>query len=86
VTLTVRSRPKKGKKVKTETLGTASFLIPAGETKLVSIKLQGRGRALLRNAHGHLDASLKIAKAAPSPGATETESVRLKQQQAVQKK
>jgi streptogramin lyase len=86
VTLTVKSKPKKGKKAKTETIGAASFSVPAGETKLIRIKLQGTGRALLRTAHGHLGAGLKIAKASPSPSKTETQSVRLTQQKAVQKK
>jgi streptogramin lyase len=86
LTLTVKSKPKKGKKAKTETIGTASFSIPAGETKLIRIKLQGTGPALLRTAHGNLSAGLKIAKASPSPSKTETQSVRLKQQKAVQKK
>jgi streptogramin lyase len=86
VTLTIKSEPKKGKKAKTETIGAASFSIPAGETKLIRIKLQGTGRALLRTAHGPLGAGLKIAKASPSPSKTETQSVRLTQQKAVQKK
>lgn len=77
VTLTVKSKPKKGKKAKTEIIGVASFSIPAGETKLIRIKLQGTSRALLRTAHGHLGAFLKIAKASPSPSKTETKSVRL---------
>jgi streptogramin lyase len=86
LTLSVKSKPKKGKKAKTETIGTASFSIPAGETKLIRIKLQVTGRALLRSAHGNLGAALKIAKASPSPSKTETQSVRLKQQKAVAKK
>jgi streptogramin lyase len=84
--LIVKSKPKKGKRAKTETIGTASFSIPAGETKPIRIKLQGAGPALLKSAHGNLGAGLKIAKASPSPSKTETESVHLKQQKAVQKK
>jgi hypothetical protein len=86
VTLTVKSKPEKGKKAKTETIGTASFSIAPGKTKLIKVKLLGTGRALLRAAHGHLGAALKIAKASPSPSKTVTQSVRLKQQQAVRKK
>jgi sugar lactone lactonase YvrE len=86
VTLTVKSKPKKGKKAKAETIGTASFSVPAGATKLIRIKLQGTGRALLRTAHGHLSATLKIAKASPLPGKTGTQSVRLTQQKSVPKK
>jgi hypothetical protein len=86
VTLTVKSKPKKGKKAKTETIGTASFSIPAGNTKLVKVKLNGSGRALLRTAHGHLSAAIKIAKSSPTPSKTETQSVHLKQQKAVKKK
>ncbi len=85
VTLTVKSKPKKGKKAKTETIGTASFSIPAGATRLIRIKLHGTGPALLRSAHGNLAAGLKIAKGSPSPNTTETQSVRLKQK-AVAKK
>jgi hypothetical protein len=86
VTLTVKSKPKKGKKAKTESIGTASFSIPAGGTKLLKVKLDSVGGALLRAANGHLGATLKIVKASPSPSKTETQSVRLEQQKAVQKK
>jgi streptogramin lyase len=85
VTLTVKSKPKKGKKAKTETIGTVSFSIPAGETKLIKIKLQGTGRVLLRGAHGHLGAVLRIAKTSPVPSTAETRSVRLRQQAAPKK-
>ena len=83
VTLTAKNKPKKGK---TETIGAASFSIPAGNTKLVKVKLNGSGRALLRTAHGHLSAAIKIAKSSPTPSKTETQSVHLKQQKAVKKK
>jgi streptogramin lyase len=83
VTLTAK---KKGKKAKAETIGTASFSIPAGGTKLIKIKLDGTGSALLRAAHGHLGAAVKIVKESPSPSTTETQSVHLKQQKAAQKK
>jgi streptogramin lyase len=86
VTLTVKSKPKKGKKAKTDTIGTASFSIPAGETKLIRVKLQGIGPALLRTAHGNFGAGLAIAKASPSPNKTETQSVHLKQQKVAKKK
>jgi streptogramin lyase len=86
VTLTVKSKPKNGKKAKAETIGTASFSIPAGETKLIKVKLQGIGQALLRTAHGHLSATLDVAKASPLPRKTGTQSVRLTQQKAVPKK
>jgi hypothetical protein len=76
VTLTVKIKPKKAK---AETIGTASFSIPAGEAKLIKIKLEAAGRALLRAAHGHLGAALKIAKESPSPSEAGTESVRLEQ-------
>jgi streptogramin lyase len=86
LTLTVKSKPKKGKKAKTEIIGTAGFSIPAGETKVIAIKLQGTGQALLRAAHGNLGAGIEIAKVSPSPSKTETQSVSLKQQKSVQKK
>ena len=86
VTLTARSKPKRGKKAKTETIGTASFSIPAGETKPIKVKLNGTGLALLRTAHGNLGAAIKIAKSLPSPSNDETQSVHLKQQKSAQKK
>ncbi len=86
VTMTVKTKPKKGKRAKTEIIGTASFSIPAGETQLIRIKLLSTGQALLRIAHGRLGAALKIAKLSPSPGNTVTQSVRLEQQKAVKKK
>ena len=85
VTLTVKHKPVRGKKAKTETIGTASFSILAGNTKLIKVKLNGSGRALLRSAHGRLDATIDIAKSSPSPGKTETQSVHLKQKAAHKK-
>jgi streptogramin lyase len=85
VTLTARSKPANGKKAKTESIGIASFSVPAGETKLIKVKLDGTGLALLRTARGNLGAAIKIAKSLPSPSKTETQSVHLRQQKAVHK-
>jgi streptogramin lyase len=86
LTLTAKSKPKSGKKAKTETIGTAGFSIPAGETKPIRVRLNGTGLALLRTAHGDLGAAIKIAKSLPSPSKDETQSVHLKQQKAAHKK
>ena len=90
LTLTVKSAAKKGKKkskkVKTETIGTASFSIAAGKTATVKFTLNATGRALLSAAHGHLAVTLTILKSAPAPAATQTESVHLSQQKATKAK
>ena len=70
-TLTVKSKPKKGKKAKTETIGTVSFSIPAGATKPLRVKLNAVGSTLLRSAHGHLSAYLKVVKESPGPSKTQ---------------
>ena len=82
VTLTGKSTPKKGKKAKTQTIGTATFSIPVGKTATVEIKLDAAGRALLSSDHGRLGASLTILKTSPAPSQTHTESVQLVQQKA----
>jgi hypothetical protein len=80
LTLTGKSTPKKGKKAKPETIGTATFSIPAGKTVTIELKLNATGRSLLGTAHGHLSASLRILKSSPAPSQTHTESVHLVQQ------
>jgi hypothetical protein len=47
-------------------LGSASFSIAAGRSAVVRVPLNGKGRAMLRAAHGHLGATLEIAGAAGS--------------------
>lgn len=82
LTLTAKSTPKKGKKPKTETIGTASFSIPARKTATGEFKLNGAGRALLSAVHGRLSATLTILKSLPTPSQTHTENVRLLQRKA----
>jgi hypothetical protein len=86
LTLTAKSTAKKGnkksKKVKTGTIATASFSIPAGTTATVKLSLSGAGKALLKAAHGHLSATLTIVKSSPSPAQTSTDSIHLSQQKA----
>ena len=88
--LTVKSAAKKGKKkskkVKTETLGTASFTIAAGKTATIKLTLNETGRALLSATHGHLSATLMILKSLPAPAATQTKSVHLVLQKAAKAK
>jgi hypothetical protein len=90
LTLTAKTRGKgtktKGKKIKTETVGTAGFSIPAGKTTTVELALNETGRALLSAAHGHLSATLTILKSSPAPAATQIESVHLSQQKAKKRK
>jgi len=75
-----RTTPKT--KTKTETLGTATFFIPAGKTATIELKLNAVGRALLGAAHGRLSASLTVLKSAPGPTQTLTEDVQLVQRRA----
>ena len=88
LTLTAQRTTKKGKKkhTKTQTIGTASFSIPAGKTATIKLALNGTGRALLSAAHGHLNASLTILNSSPSPAATHTASVHLALQKATKTK
>jgi len=86
LTLTAKTKGNGKKKAKTETIGTASFSIPAGETVTVKLALTGAGKALLSAAHGHLSATLTILKSSPAPAATQTDGVHLVLQKAVKAK
>ncbi len=88
LTLTVKRTTGKGKKrhTKTQTIGTATFSIPAGKSETVKLTLNGTGRALLSAAHGHLSATLTVLKASPSPSNTQTHGVHLAQQKTKAKK
>jgi hypothetical protein len=77
LTLTVKGTIKRGKKAKTETIGTAGFSIPVGKTTAVELKLDVLGRGLLSADHGRLSVTLTILKSTPAPSQTHTESVRL---------
>jgi hypothetical protein len=82
LTLTVKGTPKKGKKAKTETIGTATFSIPPNETTSIKVTLSATGKALLGADHGRLGAMLSILKSSPAPSQTHTDSVHLTQQKA----
>jgi hypothetical protein len=82
LTLTMKGSARKGKetKRKAQTIGTASFSIPAGKTATVTLTLNAAGRALLSADHGRLSATLTLLKSAPGGGQpiqTHGESVRL---------
>jgi hypothetical protein len=82
LTLTGKGTPKKEKKGngKTETIGTATFSIPAGKTTTVKLDLNAIGRALLAAHHGRLSTTLTILKSSPVPSQTHIENVNLVQQ------
>jgi hypothetical protein len=79
--LTVRTQGKsKISKTKTETIGAATFSIPASTTGIVKLELDEDGHTLLRADHGRLSASLTALKSSPAPSQTHTENVQLVQQ------
>jgi hypothetical protein len=76
LTITVKMTIKKGKQVRRIVrIGTASFVIRAGKTTVVSLKLNARGQALLRAGHGHLNARLTILRLSPGPSQAEAVNV-----------
>jgi hypothetical protein len=75
--LTGKSTPKKGKKAKAQTIGTATFSIPAGKTATIELKLNAAGKALLNADHGRLGATLSVLKSSPIPSQTHTATVQL---------
>lgn len=81
LTLTVKRTTRKGKKkhTKTQTIGTATFSIPAGKSETIRLMLSGTGRSILSAARGHLSADLTTLKASPSPSKTRTQGVHLAQ-------
>jgi hypothetical protein len=81
-TLKLSVRVKAGKRVRTRTIGTASFRIAGGKTRTVTVKLNRLGRSLLAARHGRLAASLVIVSVTGHTSSPRTASVRL----AVQKK
>jgi len=78
-TLTVEGKASKAKQrhAKAQTIGTASFSIPAGETVAIKLTLNTIGMALLSAAHGHLGATLTIHQSSPAPGDTRTNNIDL---------
>jgi hypothetical protein len=86
LTLVVSVKGKHGKKAKAETIGTAAFSIPAGRTGVVTITLTAAGRALLKAAHGKLNASLTVLKSSPAPASTQHKTITLVQKTATKAK
>jgi PKD domain len=82
LTLMAKGATKKGKKAKTETIGTATFSIAPNGTTTIKLTLSATGKALLGADHGRLSASLTILKSSPVPSQTHTDSVHLVQQKA----
>ncbi|HEV2974753.1 MAG TPA: IPT/TIG domain-containing protein [Solirubrobacteraceae bacterium] len=59
------------------TIGTASFSIPTGTTRVITVKLSKAGQRWLRLHKGKGNASLAIARVVPSPIVAQSASVRL---------
>ena len=79
LTLTVKGKTRKGRKMRTAmtTIATADFSVLPGKTTDIKLKLDARGRALLRKDRGLKDAVLTVLKSSPAPSKTFTENVRL---------
>ena len=76
--LEVARRPEsKGKRAKLKPIGTASYSIPSGASKVFTITLNKAGRKLFRAHRGKLDVSLAIVRAVPTPTLAKSASVRL---------
>jgi hypothetical protein len=84
LTLTADATAGKGKArhPRTESVGTASFSIVAGEGTTAKIMLDNTGCALLSAARGRLNAALTILRIAPLPNETQTQHVRLVERKA----
>jgi hypothetical protein len=83
VTLSVKVKMAgKGKhaKSKLKAIGTANFTLSSASTLIVKIKLNAAGRALLKAAHGRLNAHVLVFKSTPAPDQAHTSTVRLVRQ------
>jgi hypothetical protein len=79
--LMLRARVKgRNERPKTMLIGTRSFSLPAGSVRIVTLKLDGVGRALFSAAHGRLSAGLAILKLFPGPSEAQTRAVLLARQ------
>ncbi|HTA35821.1 MAG TPA: IPT/TIG domain-containing protein [Solirubrobacteraceae bacterium] len=67
----------KGRGYALRTIGTASFSIAAGTSKVVKVTLTKAGRKWLRSHGGKANASLAIARVVPAPMTARSASVRL---------
>jgi PKD domain len=77
LTLTVKIKGR-NRRVRTVTLGGASFSIAPGATGTITLKLNAAGRSQLRAAHGRLRAILTIVKSSPAPAVTQTRGVQVR--------
>jgi hypothetical protein len=76
LTLNFNLRPK-GKRPKLKAIGTASYAITSGTSKVFKITLDKAGRKLFRAHRGKLNVSLAIVRAVPAPRLAKSASVRL---------
>ncbi|HWF33348.1 MAG TPA: IPT/TIG domain-containing protein [Solirubrobacteraceae bacterium] len=76
LTLNFNLRPK-GKRPKLKAIGTASYSISSGASKVFKITLNKAGRKLFRAHRGKLNVSLAIVRAVPVPRLAKSASVRL---------
>lgn len=74
--LRARAKARHGRP-KTMLIGTGSFSLPAGSARIVTLKMDGVGRALFSAAHGRLSAGLAILKLFPGPSEAQTQAVML---------
>jgi hypothetical protein len=79
LTLRAGTRSKGRKKARPTSIGTLSFTIVGDEAKMVKVKLDAAGRALLGADHGRLNASLAILELAPGSANAQTKAVQLVQ-------
>ncbi len=79
LTLSAKGMTKKGRKAKTETIGTTSFSIPRSVTTTVRLALNASGKALLGANHGRLTSTLSLLKSLPKPSQARTYTVHLVQ-------
>jgi hypothetical protein len=80
LTLMAKSRSKKGRKAKLQTIGRAVFSIAPGKTATSKLKLNAAGRALLKTDHGRFSASLAVLELAPGHRGTKSETVQIMKQ------
>jgi FG-GAP repeat len=76
LTLSFNLSPK-GKRAKLKAIGTASYSISSGTSKVFKITLSKAGRKLFRAHRGRLSVSLAIVRAVPAPRLAKSASVRL---------
>jgi streptogramin lyase len=77
LTFTVKTTIKKRKKKisRMVQIATRTFSVRAGKTATLTLKLNARGRALLKAHRGHLNVRLTILRSAPAPSTAKTTNV-----------